>query len=146
MKAPSRTTTLEEAQPQAERYWRASGSPEGSYAAVRYVVLCSFHRILVWDMHQDPSRPAANLTLDELPDHYEALGFLVGEGQDASFVEHHRALTVDAAKLMSMLFHDLADRSAAPPDGRPSVRPVLMPILTAPWLTDFPGQMLLGGP
>ena len=79
MKAPSRTPTLEDAQPQAERYWRASAAPDGAYGAVRYVVLCSFHRILVWDMHQDPSRPAAALTLDELPDHYEALGFLVGE-------------------------------------------------------------------
>jgi hypothetical protein len=116
MKAPSKSARLEDAQPQAERYWRASAAPDGSYSAVRYVVLCSFHRILVWDMHQDPSRPAANLTLDELPDHYEALGFLVGEGQEASFVEHHRALTIDAAKLMSMLFHELAERSAAPPD------------------------------
>jgi hypothetical protein len=115
MKAPSRTATLEEAQPQAERYWRASEDPAGAYDAVRYVVLCSFHRILVWDMRR-PSRPAANLTLDQLPDHYEALGFLLGEGYEASFVEHHKELTLDAASLMSMLFHDLADRAAAPPD------------------------------
>ena len=115
MKAPTKTARLEDAQPQAERYWRASEDPGGSYDAVRYVVLCSFHRILVWDMRR-PSRPAANLTLDELPDHYEALGFLLGEGQEASFVEHHRALTLDAAQSMSTLFHSLKDRDAGPPE------------------------------
>jgi hypothetical protein len=115
MKAPSKTQRLEDAQPQAERYWRFSEDPAGEYDAVRYVVLSSFHRFLVWDMRR-PSRPAANLSLDELPDHYEALGFFLGEGQEASFVEHHRALTLDAAQSMSMLFHELKDRSAAPPD------------------------------
>jgi len=115
MKAPSKTATLGEAQPQAERYWRASEDPDGRYDAVRYVVLCSFHRILVWDMRR-PSRPSANLTLDELPDHYEALGFLLGEGQEASFVEHHRTLTLGAAEAISTLYHSLKDRDAAPAD------------------------------
>lgn len=71
MKAPARSATLEQAQPQAERYWRASAAADGSYDAVRYVVLCSFHRILVWDMHRNPNRPMANLTLDELPERYD---------------------------------------------------------------------------
>lgn len=116
MKAPSRTTRLEDAQPQAERYWRSSAAPDGSYPAVRYVVLCSFQRLLVWDMHQDPSRPAANLALTELPEHYEALGFLLGAGQEASFVEHHRELTLEASKAVSALYQSLKDRDAAPPE------------------------------
>ncbi len=116
MKAPSRSATLEQAQPQAERYWRSSAAVDGAYPAVRYVVLCSFQRLLVWDMHQDPSRPAASFALDELPEHYEALGFLVGEGLEASFVEHHQALTLDAARAMSTLYHSLKDRVAAPPE------------------------------
>jgi hypothetical protein len=114
MKAPSKTATLEQAQPQAERYWRSSAAPDRSYPAVRYVVLSSFQRFLVWDMHQDPSRPAVNLSLDELPDHYEALGFLIGEASESSFLEHHQALTLDAAKEMSALYHSLKDRDAAP--------------------------------
>lgn len=116
MKAPEKSPRLEDDQPQAERYWRASAAPDGSYGAVRYVVLCSFHRILVWDMHQDPSRPAANLSLDELPDHYEALLFLAGGGLNASFVEHHRELTRSAAQLVALLYQSLKDRGAAPPD------------------------------
>ena len=115
MKAPSKSARLEDAQEQAERYWRASEDPAGSYDAVRYIVLCSFHRFLVWDMRR-PSHPQADLTLEQLPDHYEALGFLLGEGQEASFVEHHRALTLDAAQSISTLFHSLKDRDAAPPE------------------------------
>lgn len=116
MKAPSRTATLEDAQPQAERYWRASAADDGSYDAVRYVVLCSFQRFLVWDMHHNPSRPMVNLSLDELPDHYEALLFLAGEGQEPSLVEHHLALTTSAAEAVAALYQSLKDRAAAPMD------------------------------
>lgn len=116
MKAPSRTQDLEHAQPQAERYWRASDAPDESYPAVRYVVLCSFQRLLIWDMHQRPSRPMASLQLEELPDHYEALLFLAGGTTEASFVEHHRELTRAAAERVAQLYQSLKDRNAAAPD------------------------------
>lgn len=116
MKAPSHSPRLEDAQPQAERYWRSSAAPDRSYPMVRYVVLCSFRRILVWDMHQDASRPAVNLALDELVEHYEALLFLAGEHVEASYVEHHRALTQDAAEAVALLYQSLQDRGAASPD------------------------------
>ncbi|MGI8881466.1 MAG: DNA methyltransferase [Jatrophihabitans sp.] len=115
MKAPGKSERLEDAQAQADRYWRNSDDPNGTYDAVRYVVLCSFHRLLIWDMRR-PSRPAANLTLDELPDRYEALLFLTGEAAEASFVEHHRELTRDAAKAMAELYQSLRERGAAAPD------------------------------
>jgi hypothetical protein len=50
------------------------------------------------------------------PDHYEALLFLVGEGVEASFVEHHRELTRDAAGAVALLYQSLKDRAAAPLD------------------------------
>ncbi len=115
MKAPAKTQRLEDAQPQAERYWRASEAPDGSYDAVRYVVLCSFQRLLIWDMRR-PSRPSANLALEELPDNYEALLFLAGENVEASFVEHHRELTREAAETVALLYQALKDRGAAPLD------------------------------
>jgi len=116
MKAPSKSQTLEQAQPQAEKYYWQSAAHDGSYSAVRYVVLCSFDRLLIWDMHQNPSRPAANLVLADLPEKYEALFFLAGEGFEASFVEHHRELTRDAAAAVAKLYQSLVDRSAAPVD------------------------------
>jgi hypothetical protein len=116
MKAPSRSQTLREAQPQAERYWRHSAAPDDSYPAVRFVVLCSFDRLLVWDMHRNPSRPAANLTLDELPDKYEALLFLAGTATEPSFVDHHRELTKEAAATVARMYQLLKERAAAPSD------------------------------
>ncbi len=115
MKAPGKADNLEHAQPQAERYWRASEAVDGSYDAVRYVVLCSFSRLLVWDMRR-PSRPAANLRLEDLPEKYEALLFLAGESVEASFVEHHRELTREAAASVATLYQSLVVRSAAPVD------------------------------
>jgi hypothetical protein len=116
MKAPSRSRTLEQAQPQAEKYYWQSAAQDGSYSAVQYVVLCSFDRLLIWDMHDNPSRPRASLTLADLPEKYEALFFLAGEGFEASFVEHHRELTRDAAAAVARLYQSLVDRSAAPVD------------------------------
>jgi hypothetical protein len=116
MKSPLKSQSLTQAQPQAERYWRHSAAPDDSYDAVRFVVLCSFDRLLVWDMHRNPSRPAANLTLDELPDKYEALLFLAGTAAEPSFVDHHRELTKDAAGTVARMYQSLVDRGAAPPD------------------------------
>lgn len=47
MKAPSKSRTLEQAQPQAEKYYWQSAAHDGSYSAVQYVVLCSFDRLLI---------------------------------------------------------------------------------------------------
>jgi hypothetical protein len=38
--------------------------------------------------------------------------FLVGEGVEASFVEHHRELTRDAAGAVALLYQSLKDRAA----------------------------------
>lgn len=116
MKAPSEDVRLEKWQVQAEKYWRASASPDGSYTAVRYVVLCSFRRFVVWDMHADPSRPAANVELEQLPERPEALLFLRGPEIAPSFVEHHRQLTTDAAAAVAAVYQSLKDRAAAPLD------------------------------
>ena len=116
MKKPSEDVRLESWQVQAEKYWRASAAPDRSYPAVRYVVLCSFRRFVIWDMHVDPSRPAGNVTLADLPDQPEALLFLRGPDTEPSFVVHHRQLTTDAAAAVAEVFQSLKDRSAAPLD------------------------------
>lgn len=116
MKAPSEDVRLEKWQVQAEKYWRASAAPDGSYPAVRYVMLCSFRRFVVWDMHADPSRPAANVDLAQLPDRPEALLFLRGPDVAPSFAEHHRQLTTDAVAAVAAVYQSLKDRSAAPLD------------------------------
>lgn len=103
------------------------------------MVLCSFNRLMVWDMHQDPSRPPVNLSLDELPDHYESLLFLVSESAEASFIEHHRELTRDAAKAVALLYQSVKDRAAAPLDE------IQRFVMQSVWTMFAEGLQILGG-
>ncbi len=114
MKAPSRDLSV--AQKQVERYWRESSDMEAGVKAARYVVICNFRQFEIWEPGAFPNRPVASFDLADLPDRYDALGFLAGPSVEASFTEHYRELTKEAAKVVAQVFHSLADRSAAPPD------------------------------
>lgn len=76
MKAPS--VQVETAQIQAERYWRASADAESGRSAVRWIIICNFREIQIWDFHRFPNQPVATFPLSELPDRYDALAFLAG--------------------------------------------------------------------
>lgn len=116
MKAPSRAARLSDHWEQVFNYWASSADEFSGTPAARYVVLCAFHRFEVWEPGRFPRSPRAVFSLDELPDRYDALGFLSGPGVEASFVQHHRALTKEAAQTVALLFESLTDRSAAPVD------------------------------
>lgn len=116
MKAPSRASRLEAHYQQVFDYWMSSADDAGGKAATRYVVLCAFQRFEVWEPGRFPRSPRATFTLDELPDRYDALGFLSGPGVEPSFIQHHRTLTEDAAKTVALLFESLVGRAAAPAD------------------------------
>lgn len=113
MKAP--TVPVRTAQAQAERYWRASADPETGRSAVRFIVVCNFRDVEVWDFHRNPNQPAAAFPLSELPDRYEALSFLAGPAVEPNFTEHYRELTAEAARAVAEVYHSLRDRAAAPP-------------------------------
>lgn len=116
MKAPSRANRLSDDYKQVFDYWLSSADDSEGKAAARYVVLCAFHRFEVWEPGRFPRSPRASFTLEDLPDRYDALAFLSGPGVEASFVEHHRALTKDAAETVALLFESLLDHAAAPID------------------------------
>ena len=116
MKAPARASRLETHYQQVFDYWMSSADDAEGKAAARYVVLCAFQRFEVWEPGRFPRSPRAVFTLDELPDRYDALGFLSGPSVEPSFVQHHRVLTEEAAKTVAQLFESLASRAAAPAD------------------------------
>ena len=116
MKAPGRANKLADHRQQAMGYWRESSDIESGVEAPPYVVLCAFHRFEVWVPGKFPTQPVADLSLDELPDRYDALMFLAGVGLRASFLNHHLALTTEATQAVTKLYHHLADRGAAPID------------------------------
>jgi len=114
VKRPTEAGHLERHREQALEYWRHSSDPATDRPAVDYVVLCAFGAFEVWQPGRHPLAPRAALTLDELPDRYEALLFL--GGQRPLFLDADRSLTTEAAERTVALYRSLADRDAAHPD------------------------------
>lgn len=114
MKAPG--IALEKAADQRDRYWRESSDPATDTPAARWVVLCNFQEFEIWEPGRFPNRPRSRFTLDELPEHYDALLFLQNESLEPVFSEHRRELTEDAARHVAELYRSMLDRSAAPVD------------------------------
>jgi hypothetical protein len=83
--------------------------------APTYVVLCAFQRFEIWEPGQYPVEPRMRLTLDELPDRYEALLFLAGPSEEPLFHHTSRALTTEAATALAGVYQRLLDRGAAKP-------------------------------
>jgi len=115
MKRPSRSI-VQSAQDQVMRYWRESAVEALDQPAARYVVVCSFQRFEIWEPGRFPMRPRLTFEIEELPERYQALAFLAAPTLVPSFLEHHRALTKDAAASVALLYQSLKDRSAAPID------------------------------
>ncbi|MFJ6113793.1 DNA methyltransferase [Agrococcus sediminis] len=114
MKKPGRA--LEEAAEQRRRYWQESSDPESDVPAARWVIACNFHEFEIWEPGRFPNQPRVRFTLEELPDHYDALLFLQSESIEPVFSEHRRELTADAAKHIADLYVSMAERNAAPVD------------------------------
>ena len=116
MKAPAEAERLSRHRRQALDYWRGSSDAEHGQAAPPYVVLCGFHRFEVWEPGRFPSEPRATFELRELPDRYDTMLFLAGA--EPVFVGGHAAVTRDAARMVTGLSRQLADRRCGGPDER----------------------------
>jgi len=114
MKAPHKPVAS--GREQVKRYWEESADEAADIGAARWVVLCNFAGFEVWEPGRFPKSPRATLTLEELPQRYEALLFLAGPALQPTFLQHHRELTTAAAAAVSKVYQSLIDRSAAPPD------------------------------
>lgn len=114
MKAPAEANRLERHRDQAFRYWRNASDPEKGIEAPRWVVLCAFRRLEVWEPGRFPQHPRVELDLVDLPDQYDALMFLAKD--EPVFVGGHAAVTRDAVLKLSELYHRVGERRAAGPD------------------------------
>jgi hypothetical protein len=116
MKAPSQADKLPAHREQALGYWHSSDDPAQDRAAPRWVVLCAFQRFEVWEPGRFPSGPRADFTLQELPQEYEKLLFFTGTDQEPLFGTSFKALTTEAAKVVTDLYQVLLERKAAAPE------------------------------
>lgn len=110
MKKPG--TPLEKADDQRIRYWQESSDAVAGIPAARWVVLCNFREFEVWEPGRFPKAPRLRLTLDELPDRYEAFLFLQQGETEPVFTEQRRELTAEAAEHVAVLYTSMADRGA----------------------------------
>ena len=114
MKAPKEARRLAKHRPQALDYWRNAADPERGIPAPRFVVICAFRRLEVWEPGAYPQAPRVVLDLVELPDRYDALLFLAGD--EPVFLGSEVELTRDAVAQVSSVFNALKERRAAGPD------------------------------
>jgi hypothetical protein len=114
MKRPSVAKRLATHREQAFDYWRNSARPDRNVPAPRFVVLCAFQRFEVWEPGSYPNEPRIEFELRDLPDQADALAFLAG--RDPVFTGTQAAVTQEAVRLLTDLFHAVRDRGAAGPD------------------------------
>lgn len=114
MKRPAKD--LSAAREQVKRYWEESSDPDNDVPAARWVVICSFQKIEVWEPGRFPGRARVALDLVDLPAHYDVLNFLTGPNIEPVFHTHHRHMTRQAAEKVAQAYQSLIDRAAAPSD------------------------------
>lgn len=114
MKKPS--VAVKSARKQVHDYWLESSDPASDLPAARWVIICNFAEVEIWEPGRFPSAPRLHFKLSDLPDKYDSLLFLADTSVEPVFAEHHRELTKEAAQHVAALFNSLADRSAAPID------------------------------
>lgn len=110
MKKPG--TPLAKADDQRIRYWQESSDAAAGIPAARWVVLCNFHEFEIWEPGRFPKEPRIRLTLEELPDRFEAFLFLQQGEIEPVFTEQRRELTAEAAEHVAILYTSMADRCA----------------------------------
>ena len=76
----------------------------------RYVVLCNFDEFWVYDFDQQLDAPMDRVKIDELPNRWEALGFLLPEPVAPIFGNDLVAVTRDAAGKVARVFTGLHNR------------------------------------
>lgn len=139
MKRPSEAGRLAAHREQALGYWRAAADPQRNLPAPRFVVLCAFQSFEVWEPGAFPAEPRIDFELVDLPDRMDALLFLAE--REPTFVGSQEAVTREAVRLMTNLYHRLGDRHAAPPDVRRNFLLQSMWCLFAEDLGQLEGQL-----
>ena len=110
MKAPSEAGRLAQHRRQALDYWRDAADDEHGVPAPKYVVICAFRRLEIWQPGEFPRQPRAVLDLVDLPDQYEVLNFLAG--RVPQFLGGQQAVTREAVNQITSLYHLLEHRGA----------------------------------
>jgi N-6 DNA Methylase len=138
MKSAGEAGRLAKHREQALTYWREAADAEKGIPAPDYVVLCAFRRFEVWEPGRFPKAPRVKFDLEELPDRYTSLLFLVGD--EPVFNARQEGVTLETVGKLADLLHKLEQRGEGDPQSRRRF------VLQAVWcmfaedLGQIPGQ------
>jgi len=118
MKSASEADKLEKHREQLLGYWRNSADPESNTPAPRFAVLCAFKRFELWEPGNFPGEPRLVINLSDLPQHFAAFSFLLGESP--IFDANDETVTVEAVKELADLLTSLEERDEGSADARRS--------------------------
>ncbi|WP_185996152.1 DNA methyltransferase [Nocardioides campestrisoli] len=90
---------------QAFDYWQ-----QAVPSRPRYVVLCNFDEFWIYDFDQQLDAPMDVVKIDDLPQRFEALAFLLPEAETPIFENDLVEVTRDAAAKVSGVFRSMVDR------------------------------------
>lgn len=76
----------------------------------RYVLLCNFDEVWVYDFDLQLEDPVDKIPVDELPERYAALNFLFPEDREPQFGNNRVAVTRAAADKVARVFNSTVDR------------------------------------
>ena len=98
----SRGKNLDKYYDQAREYWH------DRYPKTNYVVLCNFDEMWVYDWNVQAD-PVDKVEIENLPDRYTALNFMLPEEKDPIFRNDRVAVTREAADNVAQAFNSLVD-------------------------------------
>jgi SAM-dependent methyltransferase len=81
----------------------------------RYVILCNFDEFWVYDFETQMDTPVDTLRLEELPDRYGPVAFLLPSRESPTFGNDHEAVTRAAADRLATCFNKLIVRGVERP-------------------------------
>lgn len=99
----SRGKNLDKYFDQARKYWF------DLYPKPSYVVLCNFDELWIYDWEVQPD-PVDEIEIEDLPDRYTALNFMLPEEKDPVFGNDRVAVTREAADKVAQAFNSLIDK------------------------------------
>lgn len=102
----------------------------------RYVILCNFDDVLIYDFDRQLDEPVDQLSVADLPRRYTALNFLFPENPAPVFGNDRAAVSERAATKMAALFRHLVGRRVAPVD-RPVAQRFILQLVIAMFAEDI---------
>jgi N-6 DNA Methylase len=108
MKSATQTEKLPSHLGQAKGYWEQSSDPAKNIPRPKFMVLCSFRRLILYELGDYGETARADLGLDELPERLEVLDFL--RGRAAQFDLNTVDLARSAVDAVTGLYLSLVER------------------------------------